>query len=401
MMTPFLPPLRLTGAHVLRDGEMQLRSLAFDEGRLTRGPLPEVDLSGFLILPGIIDLHGDGFEHHMAPRPTAPFPLHAGLASYDREAASHGVTTAYMAQSWSWEGGLRSPDHAETLLNALSAYHPQALTDLRVQIRAETHLVAQDQRLIDTVRAHKIGYVIFNNHLEEAFLTARTAPHHFAQWARKIGKSPEDLSKAVRLAQQSHAEVPRSLCKLAAAFDAMGVVYGSHDDPDGETRERFRMLGALVAEFPLTHRAAAASRAMHSPVIMGAPNVVRGQSQAGNASASDLIEAGLCDALVSDYHIPALPLAVWTLVDRGILPLPKAWALISTTPAQILRLSDRGRLDPGRRADLAIINATTRQVEATITHGRMTYLCGEAARRFLAQPRVTTNMSDDTRLAAE
>ncbi len=73
-----LPPLRLTGAHILRDGAMQQRSIGLAEGRITRGPLPEVDLSGFLILPGIIDLHGDGFERHMAPRPSAPFPLAAG-----------------------------------------------------------------------------------------------------------------------------------------------------------------------------------------------------------------------------------------------------------------------------------------------------------------------------------
>ncbi len=59
-MPALLPPLRLTGALVLRDGELQRRSLAFAAGRLTRGPLPEVDLSGFLILPGIVDVPTEG-----------------------------------------------------------------------------------------------------------------------------------------------------------------------------------------------------------------------------------------------------------------------------------------------------------------------------------------------------
>ena len=27
-----------------------------------------IDASGYTILPGLIDLHGDGFERHMAPR---------------------------------------------------------------------------------------------------------------------------------------------------------------------------------------------------------------------------------------------------------------------------------------------------------------------------------------------
>ena len=79
-------------------------------------------------------------------------------------------------------------------------------------------------------------------------------------------------------------------------------------------------------------------------------------------------------------------MAAWALVDRGLLPLPKAWAMISSTPAEILRMTDRGRLDPGMRADLVVVNAETRVVEATIAGGRLAYLAGEAARRFLAQP---------------
>lgn len=396
-MPACLPPLRLTGADVLRDGEMQARSVSLAEGRLVEGrlvegALPEVDLSGFLILPGIIDLHGDGFEHHMAPRPSANFPLAAGLASFDREAAAQGVTTAYLAQGWSWEGGHRGPDACETLLAAVQAFRPAAITDLRVQIRAETHLVSQTARLIDTVQRFGVGYVVFNDHLKEGSQMARNAPAAFAHWARKVGKTPQDLARAIATARAAQGEVARSLCTLAAAFDTLGVIYGSHDDPDADTRERFRMLGAVVAEFPLTEQVAAVARAMASPVIMGAPNVVRGQSQSGNASASDLVAAGLCKALVSDYHVPALPLAAWALVDRGICNLPQAWALISTNPAHILRLADRGRLDPGRRADLVVIDATTRRIEATICGGRISYLSGEAALRFMAQPRAATGV---------
>ena len=389
-----LPPLRLTGASILRDGEMQRRSLALAEGRIARGPLPEVDLSGYLILPGIIDLHGDGFERHIMPRPTAAFPLAAGLASADRECAAHGVTTAFFAQGWSWEGGHRSPDAACALLDALDAYRPQALTDIRVQIRAETHLVEAVPRLIEAVRRHKIGYVVFNDHLEEGLAMARLAPTDFAAWARKIGTTTDALVEVMEAARARAREVPRQLCTMAEAFDAMGVAYGSHDDPDGETREFYSMIGARIAEFPLTRRAAAAAHAMMNPVVMGAPNVVRGRSQAGNIAACDLIADGLCDALVSDYHVPALPLAAWTLVDRGLRSLPQAWAMISQTPAEMLRLPDRGRLDPGLRADLVVIQAETRVIEAVICAGKLTYLAGEAGRRFLRQP-------EALRLAAE
>ncbi len=381
-----LPPLRLTGAQILRDGEMQRRSIGLADGKIARGPLPEVDLSGYLILPGIIDLHGDGFERHILPRPSAPFPLAVGLASADREAAAHGVTTAFFAQGWSWEGGHRSPAAACALLAAMDTYRPRSLTDLRVQIRAETHLVEAVPELLDAVRRHKVPYVVFNDHLEEGYAMSRSDPTNFAAWARKVGRTAADMAETLDRAKSRTREVPRQLCTLAEAFDALGVAYGSHDDPDGETREFYSMIGARIAEFPLSRKAAAAAHAMMNPVIMGAPNVVRGRSQAGNIAAADLIAEGLCDALVSDYHIPALPMAAWTLVDKGLCTLPQAWAMISSSPAEILRMPDRGRLEPGLRADLVIVEAASRTIEATICGGRLSYLAGEAARRFVAQP---------------
>jgi alpha-D-ribose 1-methylphosphonate 5-triphosphate diphosphatase len=380
-----LPPLRLTGAEILRDGELQRRSVALAEGRIARGPFPEVDLSGYLVLPGIVDLHGDGFEHQLFPRPRAGFPLGPALAAVDRECAANGVTTAFLAQGWSWEGAHRGPDAAETVMAAVAALRGRSITDLRIQLRAEVHLVEHGARLIEAVARHRVGYVVFNDHLEEGLEMARQRPADFAIWARKLGRGVEELRAAVDAAAARAGEVPRHLCRLADAFDEMGVLYGSHDDPDGETRERYSMIGARIAEFPTTRRAAAAARAMMSPVIMGAPNVVRGGSQSGNIAAWDLIAEGLCDALVSDYHVPSLAMAAWTLVDRGI-PLPRAWAMVSSRPADILRLADRGRLDPGLRADLVVVNAATRTIEATISGGRLGFLCGEAGRRFLAQP---------------
>ncbi|MCE8459534.1 amidohydrolase family protein, partial [Rhodovulum sulfidophilum] len=142
-------------------------------------------------------------------------------------------------------------------------------------------------------------------------------------------------------------------------------------------------LGARIAEFPTTRRAAAAAKAMNDPVLLGAPDVMRDGSQPGQVPATDLIAQGLCDALVSDFYYPALTHAVWRLVDLGLKTLPQAWAMVSQRPAEILRLPDRGRLDIGKRADLCVINERTRAVEMTIAGGRLTYLAGEAAHRFV------------------
>lgn len=380
-MPQFLPPLRLTGAYVLRDGEMQRRSLAIDEGRLTTGPLPEVALPGYLLLPGIIDLHSDGF----APRPGARVNWPSALAAADRRLAAQGITTAFLAQGWSWEGGLRSPDQAEAMLAALDDHRPAALTDLRAQLRAETHLTDQAGRLLEAVRRHQLGYVIFNNHLGQALASARRGQSSLARRARRVGTTVADLTAGIEAACAHAREVPRSLCRLAEAFDTLGVTYGSHDDPDGETREYFTALGARVAEFPLTRKAASAAHEMMCPVLMGAPNLLRGGSRAGNVGAEDLIRQGLCDALVSDGDPTALARAAWALVDRGILPLPRAWALISARPASILRLVDRGQLDPGKRADLVVVHEASRRIEAVIAAGRLVWATGEAGARIAAR----------------
>jgi alpha-D-ribose 1-methylphosphonate 5-triphosphate diphosphatase len=47
-------------------------------------------------------------------------------------------------------------------------------------------------------------------------------------------------------------------------------------------------------------------------------------------------------------------------------------------------LTDRGTLAEGTRADLVVIARATRRIGATIAGGRISYLTGEVAARFLA-----------------
>lgn len=386
-MTTKLPPMRFTGATVLRDGAMCERSVAIMDGRITKGPLPEVDLSGYYILPGIIDMHGDAFERHIAPRPSAPFPIETGLYATAQDAAGNGVTTAWLAQCWSWEGGLRGPDFAEKIVSSLGEIRKQLAVDLRVQIRCETHMTDTADRLLALVRRHGLDYVVFNNHLPEAFDMGVRAPHKLALWAERERRTIAEFLKILDAKKSQGQSVPRFLCKLAEAFDTLDVLYGSHDDPDGQTREEFRMFGARVCEFPTSYSAASVAKAHCDPVVMGAPNIVRGGSQAGNISALSLIKDSLCDVLVSDYHYPSLKNAAFSLVDQGILDLPRAWALISSNPAEVMGLHNRGEIAFGKRADLVILNAKTRTVEATISNGRLSYMSGEIAPRLFSAER--------------
>ena len=80
MPMPDLPPLRLTGAEIFYENGLHRDAISIAGGRIATSGGREIDLSGYRILPGIIDLHGDGFERHMAPRRGAVDSPAAGLA---------------------------------------------------------------------------------------------------------------------------------------------------------------------------------------------------------------------------------------------------------------------------------------------------------------------------------
>lgn len=382
-MTRFLPPLRLVGATTLRDGALQSRSVAIADGRITRGPLPEVDLTGYYVLPGMIDLHGSAFGRHLAPQPTAQFDPMTALASTDREAAANGVTTAYLSHGWSWHGGLHGPDFAETFMAAHQLYRSAALTDIRIALQCETHMVDTAARLMAAVRRYGVGYVVFQNTIEDMLETLRDETLMSGELIALDAAGVQEFRQRLRRAQERSYEVPRHLCRLAEVFDEMGVLYGSSGDLDGETRETYAMIGAKICEFPRSRRSAAAAKAMGDPVVLSASSAFHSGPQKSRVAAMELVKQQTCDALASDFYYPSLLKAVWLLVDNHGVSLPTAWSLVSERPAEIIRLPDRGTIAMGRRADLVIINEETRLIEATIVGGRLAFLAGEAGARFL------------------
>jgi len=375
-----LAPLSLTQAEVLMPDGLRRVPVHLDGAIIGDRPGRPVDLSGYLIVPGIIDLHGDGFERHLAPRRGAIQSPGIGLTSLDAELAACGITTAVLAQFFSWEGGMRGGDFAEAVADAVAGF--DALTDLRVQLRLETHLIDDYDRVLRLIDRAGIGYVVFNDHLPHDALAAGKRPPRLTGQALKSGRSPEAHLAFLHALHARGPEVPDALSDLAAALRDRAVRLGSHDDASPERRTGLRRLGADIAEFPETLSTAEAARAAGDKIIMGAPNVVRGGSHAGKVSARDLIGAGLVDALVSDYHYPALARAAFALVADG-LPLSEAWTLISTGPASVMGWHDRGRIEPGARADLVMIETATQTIRGTISGGQISHLNGPLATRFL------------------
>ena len=89
----------LTGAQILRPGGLVPDVVSLSDGVFVETPQNRrINLSGYWVLPGIIDLHGDGFERHLAPRRGAVRNLGAGLVATEAELAANGITTAVVSQ---------------------------------------------------------------------------------------------------------------------------------------------------------------------------------------------------------------------------------------------------------------------------------------------------------------
>ncbi|WP_170516594.1 alpha-D-ribose 1-methylphosphonate 5-triphosphate diphosphatase [Ruegeria atlantica] len=377
--------LTLTGAEVLLPehglvpADLSLADGIIQTDRVGR----QIDLSGYLVLPGIIDLHGDGFERHIAPRRGAMKQMDEGILSVEAELAANGITTAVLAQFHSWEGGVRGPEFADQVFRAITSVKDLVVTDLMPQLRFETHMLDDYADLPGRIADWQVPYVVFNDHLPHDRLAEGRKPPRLTGQALKAGRNPDVHFEMLLSMHARRDEVPAALDTLCAALDSKYVRMGSHDDATAQIRADWRARGAQISEFPETLEAAEAARAAGDYIILGSPNVVRGGSHKGKVSALDLITMGYCDALASDYHYPSPRRAALMVAKSGLVDFAGAWALVSSGPARVLGLQDRGKLAPGQRADLVILDAETRRVAATLAGGRVSYMSGDIAARFV------------------
>jgi len=380
--------LRIAGGRVLLDGGFEETDLhvSIADGTISeigadRAAGRTIDAAGLLVLPGIVDIHGDAFERQIMPRPGVHVSLDIALIESDHQAIANGITTVFHGVTWSWEPGLRGTDNARGILAAIEALRPRLAADTRFHLRHETYNLDAETEVADWLAARRIGAVAFNNHLP--------SPEHAAKRPDKIGPMldrsglpREDFLKLVARLRERRDEVPLSIARIAGQATAHDVALLSHDDESPEQRRWFRTLGCRVSEFPMNVETARAAAGGSDDIVLGAPNVMRGGSHLGWINASDMIAGGLCSILASDYYYPAPLIAPFRLAEIGVAKLERAWSLVSGSPARAAGLHDRGRIDRGRRADLILVDGAARgrpRVVAALVRGRIVHL-GEAER---------------------
>jgi alpha-D-ribose 1-methylphosphonate 5-triphosphate diphosphatase len=374
--------ISIEGGRVLIGGEILETSLRIADGKINvagsgheRGSLG-IDASGLLVLPGIVDLHGDAFERQMMPRAGVDFPVDVALIDSDRQAIGNGITTVYHATTWSWEPGLRSGNNARRLLEAIETLRPQLAADTRFHLRHETYNLDAEIEIGQWLSEGRIDLLAFNDHMDST-VSSLDKPHKRARMVDRTGLTNDAFDRLVADVVARGHEVPESIARLAKTARSVNIRMLSHDDENPAMRAAFRDQGVRIAEFPINEETARAAAEGGDAIVFGAPNVVRGGSHTGWTKAADMIAEGLCSILASDYYYPAPILAAFRLAADGVLPLPEAWNLISAAPARAAGLTDRGVLAAGYRADIVLVDddvAMRPRIVAVIAAGRLVHL---------------------------
>jgi alpha-D-ribose 1-methylphosphonate 5-triphosphate diphosphatase len=386
----------IEAGRALIDGEFQETSLSIAGGEIhelgaehRRGALA-LDARDLLVLPGIVDIHGDAFERQMMPRPKVDFPIDVALVDSDRQAIANGITTVFHAATWSWEPGLRSGDNAQRLLEAIEALRPKLAADTRFHLRHETYNLDAEQTIGEWLSDGRIDLFAFNDHTENTVLLLNK-PNKRKTMVARTGLSDEDFDILLQQVLSRADAVPGSMSRIAKIAREADVRMLSHDDNSPDMRRSFRAQGVRIAEFPINEETAREAAAGGDAIVFGAPNVVRGGSHTGWTKASDMIEKGLCSVLASDYYYPAPLLAAFRLAHDKVLPLGKAWDLISAAPAEAAGLADRGKLASGQRADILLVDDAIPQrprIVAVIAAGRLVHLADAGRIAAARAPRV-------------
>ena len=330
------------------------------------GTRADVDGQGLLCIPGLVDTHSDGLEKERIPRPGAELPVEFALLSFEGKLRAAAVSTVFHGAGFENSAGRAVERTVEGAVQVCRVIDDRS--DGRVDHRV---LYRLDVRCPDGLGALRQQLANLPDGVEPALVSHEDHTPGIGQYADRryyeryvMGTRGMSEQQAVDHVDALIAERGGRIGQRDTAMAWLGeqarlgrIRLLGHDVSSAAEVDELIARGGAVAEFPTTVQAAETARARGLPVVMGAPNVLRGSSHNGNASGRELVGRGLVTSIASDYLPSSLLAAVFAVVDAGLATLPRAVGLVTSGPADVAGLPDRGRLQAGLRADLALIAA--------------------------------------------
>ncbi len=315
------------------------------------------DFGGDLLLPGLVELHTDHLEAHYVPRPKVHWDPVAAVVSYDGQLATCGITTVLDSlRVWREEGAEDVDGQAGILAAAIATAREADLLRIEhyLHLRCELPMPGVVAETLELIRRPDVRLLSLMDHTpgQRQFRDEAKLRDYYRGKTGGMSDAELDVLFARRIASQAaHAEINHR--EIVALARSTNTPLASHDDTTPEHVAEAVRDGVAIAEFPTTVDAAQALHAAGIRVLMGAPNLVRGGSHAGNVATADLARAGALDVLSSDY-VPASLLMAALYLPKAVpgIALAAAVRTVSKTPAEAVGLRDRGEIAVGKRADL-------------------------------------------------
>ena len=318
-----------------------------------------IDCQGDYLIPGLIELHTDHLETHYSPRPGVRWDMLPAIQAHDAQIAAAGITTVFDCLRCGQErAGQYTTGEMNTLAEVmrLAAEQNRLRVEHRLHLRCEVSAADVMQDFYSFENNSDVGLVSLMDH-SPGQRQFPTLEGYAAYHQKRLKMSDEEFSEYVDVrvsASKKYSDKHRQ--QIATLCSQRGIPMASHDDATHAHVSESILHRVSIAEFPTTLEAAKKSHNAGLGVLMGAPNVVRGQSHTGNVAARTLLENRCLDVLSSDYIPSSLLQAVFLLaLEWKVVSLPKAIALVSKNPADAMKLTDRGEIAIGRRADLVVV----------------------------------------------
>ncbi|WP_259535337.1 alpha-D-ribose 1-methylphosphonate 5-triphosphate diphosphatase [Halalkaliarchaeum sp. AArc-CO] len=347
------------GTVVTPEGSIEDGCILLQEGRIREvgttigsDAATVIDATDRIVMPGIVDLHGDDIEHHLFPRSGAHVDERLALSSADRANVATGVTTKFHAISF--EDAVeenRTLDLARELTRTIQetdGFLGNNRVHARCELGCKSH-AAVAEFLTDNV----VDLVSLVNHVPGSgqFDDVEEFQRRYVGDRDLSSEAVEQLAE--RRSTMSAHVVNDRIERIVEKAHANGIPIASHDDETPAEVYRAAECGATICEYPLTMAAARRAKELGLCTVMGAPNLVRGGSLWDNLEAREAAREGVVDVLCSDYHPPSLLAAPF--VETGE-PLHERVARVTKNPADVVGFLRRGRLEGGARADVLVVD---------------------------------------------
>ena len=344
-----LPDQTISGAIILSNGKIY--DIDYSNSIYSKG----INCGGDYLIPGLIEIHTDNLEKYIVPRPGILWPYtEASLIAHDNQIFSSGITTVFNAISI----GLSDSSEVRTRIVEKSI-NAVIKTREKNLLRADHFIHLRCELPSSTV------FTIFLKYVDEPLLKFVSLMDHTVgqrQW-RDIKKwklfysdrkwNDEDASYEIEKRKRHHIEYAnKNRKKIMNICNTLNIPTASHDDTLPEHCYEAWENGVTISEFPTTLEAAREAKKLGMKTIMGAPNMIRGESHSGNISAISLVENNLLDGFSSDYMPISLLHAAFQLHTQVGMALHQAIKMVTSNIAQMVNLNDRGSLEKGKISDI-------------------------------------------------